>query len=82
MTRDAMQSLARLIIVAAALVALLAGVTVARFALTRPSRDAHTMRTSPKAMKGDVRRSEDGKLQYFDGHQWTSTPPPPNDDAF
>jgi hypothetical protein len=33
-------------------------------------------------VKGDVRKTPDGALQYFDGRQWNNTPPAPNDNAF
>jgi len=34
------------------------------------------------AVKGQVRRDASGKLQYFDGHCWSSKPVPPGDSPF
>jgi hypothetical protein len=79
-SRATAHSIGRIVLVAFVLVALLALLTTARYASTRRAR-----RPSPSAvkpMKGDVRRTEDGKLLYYDGREWTSTPPPPRDDAF
>jgi hypothetical protein len=63
------------------LIALLAVVTTARYASTRRVRRPAVGQIAGKPIKGDVRRGEDGKLQYFDGRRWTETPPPPNDDS-
>jgi hypothetical protein len=78
----AAQSIGRIILVAFVLIALLAILTTARYASTRLVRRTAATQTATRPVKGDVRRSEDGKLQYFDGRQWTGTPPPPNDNAF
>jgi hypothetical protein len=79
-SRAAAQSLGRIVLVAFVLVTLLALLTTARYASTRRVR-----RPSPSAVKptkGDVRRTEDGRLLYYNGREWTETPPRPNDDAF
>jgi hypothetical protein len=34
------------------------------------------------AVKGQVRRDSKGKLQYFDGQCWSSTPLPPGNQPF
>jgi hypothetical protein len=80
----AAQSLGRVILIAFVLVALLAVVTAARFATTRERRPGASIRNAARTMKpekGDVRRTKDGGLEYFDGRQWTRTPPPPNDNG-
>jgi hypothetical protein len=33
-------------------------------------------------IKGDVRRGSDGKLWYFNGERWSTTPPRPDDVPF
>jgi hypothetical protein len=77
------QSLGRIVLVAFVLVVLLALATTARYASTRASRRPPAGSASTlKPVKGDVRRDKDGTLQYFDGRQWSDTPPPPTDDAF
>jgi hypothetical protein len=78
-------SLGRIVVIAFVLVALLALLTTARYASTLgrrrvPSTDSAV--TTVKPIKGDVRKKQDGALEYYDGRQWTSTPPPPRDDAF
>jgi len=78
-SRSAAQSLGRIVLVAFVLVTLLALLTTARYASTRRARRPSASAVKP--MKGDVQRTEDGKLLYYDGRQWTSTPPRPNDDA-
>ena len=75
-----LRSLGRIVILAFALVALLALLTSARSASIRRVRRPPASVVKP--VKGDVRRTEDGKLMYYDGHEWTLTPPKPNDDAF
>jgi len=35
-----------------------------------------------RAVKGEVKRTSDGKLMYFDGRCWTSKPMPPLDTPF
>jgi len=35
-----------------------------------------------RAVKGEVKRRADGKLLYFDGTCWTTTPMPPLDTPF
>ena len=85
MSRAVAQSLGRIVLIAFVLVALLALLTTVRFASTRGRRRAPSPESAArilKPLKGDVRRTEDGTLQYFDGRQWSSTPPPPRDDAF
>jgi len=77
----AAQSIGRIILVAFVLIALLALLTTARYASTRPGRRTQAAQTAIRPLKGDVRRSE-GKLQYFDGRRWTETPPPPGDGPF
>ncbi len=81
MSRATAQSLGRIVLIALVLVALLAILTTSRFASTRRSRPLSTQ-TAMNPVKGDVRRGEEGKLQYYDGRQWTGTPPPPQDQAF
>ncbi len=85
MSRDVAQSLGRIVLIAFLLVVLLAVLTTARFASTRgrrrtPSTDGAARTLKP--VKGDVRKTPDGALQYFDGRQWNNTPPAPNDNAF
>jgi hypothetical protein len=80
--RAVAQSLGRIILVAFVLIALLAVATTARYASTRIARRTPATQTASRSMKGDVRRGEGGKLQYFDGQRWTETPPAPKDDAF
>lgn len=83
MSRDVAQSLGRIVLITFLLVALLAVLTTARFASTRARHRAPL--TAPhelKPVKGDVRRTPDGTLQYFDGRQWSNMPLPPNDHAF
>jgi hypothetical protein len=36
-------------------------------------------RTDARAMRGEVRHEIDGRLLYFDGRCWSSTPMPPMD---
>jgi hypothetical protein len=79
-SRAAAQSLGRIVLVAFLLVTLLALLTTARHASTRRARRPPASAVKP--VKGDVRRTEDGTLLYYDGREWTSTPPRPNDDAF
>lgn len=85
MSRELAHSLGRIVVIAFVLVVLLALLTTARFASTRGRRPVPSTEGAVRAvkpMKGDVRRMGDGTLQYFDGRQWTSAPPPPRDDAF
>jgi hypothetical protein len=84
-SRAVAQSLGRIVVLAFVLVALLALLTTARFASTRGRRrvpSADSAVTPVKPIKGDVRKRSDGALEYYDGRHWTSTPPPPRDDAF
>jgi hypothetical protein len=78
---DAAQSIGRILLVAVVLIALLAMLTTARYASTRRRRTP-AAQTVTRPLKGDVRRGEGGKLQYFDGRQWADTPPPPQDGPF
>jgi hypothetical protein len=85
MSRAVAQSLGRIVVTAFVLLALLALITTARVASThnrRRGRSIDGVARPLKPVKGDVRRKEDGVLEYYDGRQWTSTPPPPRDDAF
>lgn len=85
MSRAVAQSIGRIILIAFVLVALLAVVSTARFATIREGRHVSSSQNAARTMKpvkGDVRRTKDGALEYFDGRQWTRTPPPPTDDAF
>jgi hypothetical protein len=76
------QSLGRIVLIAFVLIALLVVVTTARYASTHVGRRTPATQTAARPLKGDVRRSERGTLEYFDGRRWTATPPRPNDDAF
>jgi len=78
----AAQSIGRIILVAFVLIALLAMLTTARYASTRPGRRTQAAQTAIRPLKGDARRTYAGKLQYFDGRRWTETPPPPGDGPF
>ena len=40
----------------------------------------HPIRETAQA--GDVKRSPDGRVLYFDGRDWTTTPLPPQDTPF
>ena len=71
--------LGRLIFVAFVLLALLVGVTTRRYASTHRGR---RVPPTANAKKGDVQRRDDGTLLYFDGRQWTTTPPPAGDTPF
>jgi uncharacterized protein (DUF58 family) len=85
MSRAVAQSLGRIVLVAFVLLALLALLTTARVASTRDRRGRRSLESVERPLtpvKGDVRRRENGSLEYYDGRQWTSTPPPPRDDAF
>ena len=83
MSRAAAHSLGRIVLIGFVLIMLLALVTTARFAAIRARRlPSAQSAVALKPTKGDVRRSGDGKLQYFDGRKWSDTPPPPKDDAF
>jgi len=85
MSRAVAQSLGRILVIAFVLVALLALLTTARVASThnrRRGRAIDGVARPLKPVQGDVRRREDGALEYYDGRHWTSTPLPPKDDAF
>jgi hypothetical protein len=82
MSRAAAQSVGRIILVAFVLIALLVVLTTARYASTRLGRRTPATQAATGPVKGEVRRTEDGTLQYFDGRQWTKTPPPPGDGPF
>jgi hypothetical protein len=45
---------------------------------------AHRFECSPfdRGLKGEIKRTADGKTQYFDGRCWTTTPMPPTDTPF
>jgi len=71
MTSAVAQSLGRIVLIAFGLIALLAVVTTARYASTHAGRRTHAPQTAARPLRGDVRRSEDGKLRYFDGRRWS-----------
>ena len=35
--------------------------------------------TDPRALRGEMMRGRDGRMLYFDGRCWSSTPLPPRD---
>jgi len=37
---------------------------------------------SPRGMRGEMMRGDDGSMFYFDGQCWSHTPVPPMDIAF
>jgi hypothetical protein len=82
MSNAVAQSLGRIALLAFVFIALLAVLTTARYASSRVGRRTPAPQTAARPLKGEVRRSDDGTLEYFDGRRWTATPPRPNDDAF
>jgi hypothetical protein len=44
--------------------------------------DARELPRATDSLKGDVARTSDGKLHYFDGRQWTDKPLPATDLPF
>jgi hypothetical protein len=38
--------------------------------------------TDVRAMKGEAKRTDDGRMLYFDGRCWTSAPTPPRDTPY
>jgi len=64
----------RLVAIAALVAALVAaGAYVTRRPACEPDRTA---------MKGEVKRDANGRLVYYDGQCWTTTPQPPRDTPF
>lgn len=73
----------RIALIALVLVAALAGLTAVRSAMRRTTHPrVHGLPAAANARKGDVSRSEDGRLFYFDGQRWTDTPPTAQDTPF
>ena len=68
---------------AVVLIGVLVGLTAARLTMgRRTGRASFDVSRRGNAVKGDVKRTRDGTLLYFDGHRWTDTPPPPQDTPF